>query len=291
MKKRIESMISKTAQWTCIARAVSHDEKNPLLRCEDSVASLFLPGYTRRINRIFAHLMCKLFSAKGSYAQVIARTKYIDALFHRLPEEIGQIAILGAGLDTRAIRFGVAMADRRFFELDAPATQQMKRTYLQKLGVKLPESLAFVPIDFDRSDIRDSTMDAGFRSDIPSLFLMEGLMMYLQPESVVRLMESIRNLAAKGSILVFDYLYASTLRGENDYRGKNRIILQSAKIGEKCYFGLEKGELPMFLERFGFRLIDESDSRTLEETYFRNANGRTVRRILGSHGPMVIAIQ
>ena len=128
-KKRIETATSKTAEWTCLPRAVSSFETNSCYRSDDFVAPLILPGFVRLL--ICIPLVRKFFPrvvpAKGMYEYVIVRTKYIDAVFrYALAQGFGQILILGAGFDTRALRFQHEAVKTRIFELDASIMQNAK---------------------------------------------------------------------------------------------------------------------------------------------------------------------
>jgi O-methyltransferase involved in polyketide biosynthesis len=73
----------------------------------------------------------------------------------------------------------------------------------------------FVPIDFDRESLRARLDASGFHKDQRSLFILEGLLMYLQPESVEATFRAIQDYGAKNSWVAFDYVHASVLRNEN----------------------------------------------------------------------------
>lgn len=76
---------------------------------------------------LFRTFYCRILAPAGIYEYVIARTKYIDAVFKRaLSEQFDQILLFGAGFDTRALRFQAAAQHTRIFELDASPTQQAK---------------------------------------------------------------------------------------------------------------------------------------------------------------------
>ena len=220
----------------------------------------------------------------GVYNYVVARTRYIDAVFRRaLAEQFGQILILGAGFDTRALRFQQESRDARIFELDVPATQSAKISQYQKRSLAVPANLSFIPIDFDRDSLPAKLSDAGFQRGQRSLFVMEGLLMYLQPESVDATYLTIREYGGEGSWVVFDYVYASVLRREKLYYGESEVMASVARAGEGWHFGIERGKLGEFLSAYGLKSIDEKDAQELERTYFKDASGRIVARVNGAH--------
>ena len=286
MKKRVETTTSRTAKWTCLCRAISSLEKNSHYRCDDRLALSLLPGFMRLLFRIpfTGRLFLTAVAAKGIYEYVIARTKYIDAVFRQsLSDRFSQILIFGAGFDTRALRFQDEARQTRIFELDAAATQDAKIGQYQKRHLNIPSDLVFVPIDFDKESLPLKLEQAGFKQDEKSLFILEGVLMYLQPQSVDQTFQTIKELTAVGSEVVFDYIYASVLRHENIYYGEKGMLETMTKAGEQWHFGIEKGEIIQFLSRYGFELHDHRDSRDLEEMYFKNPSGKTVGRVNGTH--------
>jgi methyltransferase (TIGR00027 family) len=289
MSKRIESGISKTAQWTLIARGVSYSEKNRFYKSDDKLASVFMPGFEQPSKKLQLKLMCKYFSGRGGYEQVIARTKYIDEIFKGMAEDIGQVLIMGAGFDTRAIRFAEKLKNKTVFELDSVHTQKAKTGWLAKIRFKLPENLKFIGMDFDVDLLNEKLDETGFQKNKKCLFLLEGLLPYLQTGTVEKIFDVIEDYSAPKSLVVFDYLYSSALNLENVHKGKNRLVELADKAGEKCHFGIDKGQLDDFLGRYGLKLLDESDSDKLEEKYFTDEKGKKRVHIRGSHGQMVTA--
>ena len=286
LKRRIETATSRTAEWTCLCRAISSLEKNRYYRNNDRLALSLLPGGIRLLLRIpfTGRLFLRIAAAQGIYEYVIARTQYIDAVFRQaLSNQFPQILIFGAGFDTRALRFQKEARQTRIFELDAPATQNAKIGQYRKRHLSIPPDLVFVPIDFDRDSLPQRLDRAGFKRDERSLIVLEGVLMYLLPQSVDQTFHTIQELTAPGSEVVFDYMHASVLRNENIYYGEKGMAESMAKTGEQWHFGIEKGEIGRFLSRYGFELHDHRDGRELEEMYFKDPSGRTVGRVNGTH--------
>jgi methyltransferase (TIGR00027 family) len=102
------------------------------------------------------------------------RATYFDRCVERYQR--AQVVLLGAGLDTRAVR--LAKEGVRFFEVDHPESQKLK---LGKLAaIDYPVACAtYVPCDFERSDFLTELCARGFREDIPALFIWEGVTVYL----------------------------------------------------------------------------------------------------------------
>src|SRR5262249_25572312 len=71
-----------------------------------------------------------------------------DTLASAVERGVAQYVVLGAGLDTFAYRNPHA-PQLRVFEVDYPATQAWKQRQLAQAGIAVPDSLIYVPIDFD----------------------------------------------------------------------------------------------------------------------------------------------
>jgi methyltransferase (TIGR00027 family) len=285
-RKRIESTTSRTAEWTCVSRAASSLENNPYYRSDDHIARLLLPDWLKLLIhfKLFRAFFTKILAPKGIYEYVIARTKYIDAAFKQaLLEQFDQILLFGAGFDTRALRFQAAADRTRKFELDVPLTQQAKIRQYQKRGLTIPPNVVFIAIDFDREILPAKLNESGFYKQKRSLFIMEGLLMYLQPQSVHAIFQTIQEYAGEGSRVVFDYVHASVLRNEFESLDESKIARKVFKAEEQWHFGMEKEEIKSFLPAYGLRLIDHRDARDLERTYFSDSEGNIVGSVNAAH--------
>lgn len=286
MKKRINTATSRTAQMTCLSRACSALEKNPFYRSDDFIAPMILPGglkpllHLSLVRKFFARMA----APKGIYEYVIARTKYIDAVFKdAVKASVDQILIFGAGFDTRALRFQESMKHTMVFELDVPVTQKAKMDQYQKRHLIVPLNLKFIAIDFDVESLQTKLDEAGFVKKKRSLFVLEGVLMYLQPESVDATFQTISAYAGKGSRMVFDYVNGSVLRGEGPHRGDREIVQTVSKAGEKWRFGIEDGQVVSFLSKYGLELKDHKNAEALEKAYFSDPAGHLIGRVNSTH--------
>jgi methyltransferase (TIGR00027 family) len=283
--KRIEATTSRTAEWTCMSRAASSLEEDSHYRSDDDIAALLVPSFVRVLLHLspIRVLFRRVAAPKGIYEYVIARTKYIDAAFKQaLADRFDQIVLLGAGFDTRALRFQSDLGEIKVYELDSPLTQRAKIDRLRQRGLFVPPNVAFVGIDFERESLTRKLNEIGLRDNERSLFILEGVLMYLQPESADATMRTIRAFAGKGSRLVFDYARSSVLRGENTTYGERGVTRSVARVNEEWRFGIEPSQLESFLSTYGFRLKDHEDSSNLEKLYFQDSAGQVVGRVNGT---------
>jgi len=291
-KRTIEHKASNTAGYTCFSRACASREPDERFRGPDDVAEVLLPLGAKFILNV--PFLRKLFMRKvappGIYEYVLARTKRLDETFiDALENHFRQIVLLGAGFDTRALRFISRNKGTKIFELDVPTTQQPKIDILGRKKVALPKELVFVPIDFNRQSLSDVLFAAGYEEAQKSLFLWEGVTMYLTPDAVDSTLDFIRNSASEGSIVAFDYIYASVLRRENKFYGEKEIFETVSRAGEGWTFGVEDGAIERFLSERGFKMISHHTPSDLEKTYL-TAGGTRFGRINGTHCVVIASV-
>lgn len=283
-KRRIDRKSSRTAGFTCMLRAASYLEKDVHYRSDDHIALRLLPFPVRFLVRQRLIHFKGSFSPKGIYEYVIARTKYVDTVLREEMEKgIDQIVILGAGFDSRAVRFDNINTKTTFFELDSVHTQTAKIRRFRKKGISFPDTTKYIPIDFNADSISDVLLQNGFSPDRRSIFLMEGLVMYLKNDAVRELFETVSALSSDGSGAVFDYIHASVLQRENRYYGEKEIYDRVNGVNESWQFGMEKGAVAGFVNGYGFRLVENLDSDELEKMFFTDTTGNRAGRINGTH--------
>ncbi|HTZ57836.1 MAG TPA: class I SAM-dependent methyltransferase [Acidobacteriaceae bacterium] len=127
-----------------------------------------------------------------------------DALSAAVERGIRQIVILGAGLDTFALRSPHGARRIRIYEVDHPATQAWKRERLAEAQLALPPGLIFVPVDFERDDLGKTLAAAGFQRNSPAFFSWLGVVPYLTQEAIVSTLGYIASI--QDSEVVFDYM-------------------------------------------------------------------------------------
>jgi methyltransferase (TIGR00027 family) len=121
-----------------------------------------------------------------------------------------QLVVLGAGLDARAWRMP-NLADVSAFELDHPDTQAFKREGIGDLR-PLAKEVRFCSIDFERQTTPDVLRAHAFDVGAPSVWIWEGVTMYLTSDAIEATLGAVAELAAPESRLAMTYLppeYAS----------------------------------------------------------------------------------
>jgi methyltransferase (TIGR00027 family) len=132
-------------------------------------------------------------------AHLAARTRFFDErVLEAIEGGTQQVVVVGAGYDDRALRFRAPGV--RFFEVDQGATQADKRARLGSIGAQT-DGLTLVQADLQRDDLAAALAAGGHDAGRPSLFLCEGLLVYLDEPTTVRVLASLATAAHAGSTL------------------------------------------------------------------------------------------
>ena len=195
---RIEN-VSGTAFVVAEFRAEENAEAAPLYR--DSVVGLFLTEETKRA----AERVAASFPPVKDLVKI--RTKYFDdALERQLFSQFRQVVILGAGLDTRAVRKrspGVT-----YFEIDDAATLNVKQACYEHHGFDV--NAKFIPGNYVVDGLIDLLEQNGFDCDLPSYFIWEGNTMYLPLDGTRQVLAELRSFVKRFRVS-FDYMAESVI--------------------------------------------------------------------------------
>lgn len=273
---------SRTAMYAGAHRYAANREADPRFRGPDYLAGLFLSPAARFLLSFDFVLGRVRRKNPGVYEYVCARTRYFDGLFKEaLTDDIPQIVFLGAGYDTRALRFAEAIQDTRIIELDAPAIQAQKKKILQKQGIKLPPQLSFAPIDFASQDLGQALAGAGYDKTRKTLFIWEGVIYYLPEEAVKKTLAFIRGNSGPGSYVAFDYFYKSAIEGTSDLYGAKQVTASAKRVGEPFLFGIPENGFQDFAEANGFQVWSHFTPAEMEQAYLRDDDGAFFGKMFG----------
>ena len=199
---------------------------------------------------------------------IAVRTRFPeDALERAVESGVGQLVVLGAGLDTYAYR--TRLADRlRMYEVDHPATQTWKRRRLAAIGIAAPATLTYAPVDFERETLDHGLVAAGFDPAKPSFFTWLGVVPYLTTAAVMATLACIGGLPG-GAEVVFDY---PNPPGPSDppelTAARAALAARVAAVGEALQSAFETDTLHDDLHALGFRTIEDLGPPAIRERCF-----------------------
>jgi methyltransferase (TIGR00027 family) len=193
-----------------------------------------------------------------------------DALSGAVERGIRQIVILGAGLDTFALRS--PHGERiRIYEVDHPATQAWKRRRLAEAQLALPPSLILVPVDFERDDLGEALVGAGFQQNSPAFFTWLGVVPYLTQEAIVSTLDYMASI--QNSEVVFDYMEPPQAFSEEMRELVMKRTEQLEKIGERWASRFEPSGMAAILRAHGFCDTEDIDFQEIRSRFGRAVQG------------------
>ena len=139
---------------------------------------------------------------------VAARTLHFDSIIARAVEHVDQFVLMGAGYDTRAYGY-LAASGVKVFEVDQAVVQAHKRSMISAARIRC-ENVTYVPVDFSADNLFSKLAASGFDVSRETLFLWEGVSLYLSAEQVAETLSLVKQSAESGSVLLAD-LYADRL--------------------------------------------------------------------------------
>jgi len=186
-----------------------------------------------------------------------------DALSRAVERGVRQMVILGAGLDTFALRN--PHSGLEIYEVDHPATQAGKRQRLAEAQIALPPWLVFVPIDFERDDVGEKLVAAGFQQNSPAFFTWLGVVPYLTKEAIGSTLSCISSIG--NSEVVFDYMQPPEAFSEELRQIEKARAEQLEKIGERSDSRFEPDGIAAILRSHGFCEIEDFDFQKITSRF------------------------
>lgn len=211
------------------------------------------------------------FTIPGILLHYIVRKRYLEDVAREcLANGIKQIVILGAGFDTLAWRLHREYSDVCFIELDHPTTQQDKEQVLHKHS-NIQPNLHFIPIDLAQTSSEGSLLSCPhYNRAARSLFIAEGLLMYLEPETVSSIFEFVAKHTGPNSCFAFTFLERHGNGKINFRRGSKTIDLWLKWRGEGFRWGIRRRELKQYAADKGLSLRAIAGEQTLRRLYLNN---------------------
>ena len=229
---------------------------------KETGSSIVLDALAMDTERAWTTLGTRSLFARG----VHVRTRHIDdVLAESLRAGATQVVILGAGLDSRAYRFGDALRGVRVFELDLPQTQNYKKARVRDVFGGLPAHVTYTPIDFGTQDLATVLKGAGYDRSKRTWFIWEGVTMYVPEPGIDATLRAVATTAAPGSRIVFDYFTESALRDRQSALAP--IAKNVAAVGEPLVFGMPGDHAAAFVSARGLSVVSDLSSAELAAKY------------------------
>lgn len=201
---------------------------------------------------------------------VVARSRYTEDELARFVAEGGsQYVVLGAGLDTFAYRNPYS-PELRVIEVDHSDTQAWKQDLLRASGIGVPESVTFVPVDFEKEKLQDVLGNVpAWRQKEPSFFSWLGVTPYLTNAAFTTTLAFIAMMPRR-SVVVFDYAVPPASLDAEERKRFEALIARAAGGSEEFRSFFEPQTLSKLLRELGFTHIEDLGQKELNRRYFHN---------------------
>ena len=193
----------------------------------------------------------------------ISRIKFTEERILRFAgDEQVQYVICGAGEDTFSFRNEHENID--IFEIDHPDTQRYKLDRIRELEWNIPKNVHFVPVDFEKEDMVEKLLSAGFDIRKKTFFSILGVSYYLSLPVFTETLSNIAELSIPDSVLVFDF----PLKGDNFPERVSRLEQITADMGEEMPGGFRYEDISRALYSLGFQIDTYLSPKQVDKAYF-----------------------
>jgi methyltransferase (TIGR00027 family) len=266
-----EDTPSLTAVYVAFARALATRDRELSRACSDPCAEVLLPRallplLARAEGSPTVRALLRTISL-GMTDHIALRTALIDsAIDHATGQPMGhaaeqvgahgieQVVLLGAGLDARAHRLP-SLGNAVVFEVDHPATQKLKRSKAHTLPQRARE-VRYAACDFERTHLEQALLSSGFDRDARSLWIWEGVTMYLPAAAVVDSLSTIGQLSAHDSVLVATYITPDLVVGGTRLGHLSTLLL--GLISEPIRFLRSAEDIAQLLADASFEVLSDA---------------------------------
>lgn len=220
----------------------------------DKVAFDLLPSLTRNIVR----WPLRLLFPRLHHQNVALRTKFLDKALleeegYRSKQEKVAVISLGAGFDTRSIRFlngmvkgDVTGAGMDFFELDLPEVIEQKRGLLERYSQRQPKHVLPSLVEANLNDLRSvanaleisvfqdegearTVLGGGYHKII---LMVEAVLMYMEREKVAPMLKMVIN-AAKCHAGSVSFIFSDRFPGIDNQLDKVVSFVNAVDIAKR----------------------------------------------------------
>jgi methyltransferase (TIGR00027 family) len=263
-----EAKPSRTAMRVAMRRAAHQLRDRPLV-LDDPIALRIIGSEAEEALRNAAHKERRIY-ARVARTIMAVRSRFAEDELARSPGRgVHQYVLLGAGLDTFAYRDPHPTGTLRVFEVDHPATQAWKQGKLAKADIRIPDSVTYAAVDFERQTLAEGLSAAGFDPSVPTFFTWLGVTMYLTAEAIDSTLDFVASMP-KGSGIVFDYGVPRRSLNIVERFFRRRVERKVAKVGEPFITYFDPQEIAEQMRRHGFRNILDLGRAELNARYFND---------------------
>jgi methyltransferase (TIGR00027 family) len=216
-------------------------------------------------------------------AGLAARVSWHDVQVTRaLDAGVEQIAVIGAGYDSRAWRF--ARNGVQFYELDHGTTQRDKMRRAPADGPK------YVEADLWTHSAAQALQDHGLDGSRPAMFILEGLTMYLSEDVMRRQLSDLAESNASGSRISLDFSAPPNAGPPQDRRRMSYQRLARIGSGEDLKLLVDRPQAAAIVEASGWVVTEATSMRGAAREFVGRDSGLPVDAV-NEHRSLVAGVR
>ena len=265
--------MSSTADFVAAMRAMHLLHHQPVIFNDPYALQLTSPALRRVCQkRFFRWFLGGKFiseSLRPITAQVVSRAKYAEEkLEEAVCSGISQYVIISAGLDSFCLRRPDFSAGLQIYEIDHPATQQIKRRRLMEIFDSSPEGVEFLAVDLEKQTIADALSASSFLEEERAFFSWLGSVPYLSEDAVFKVLRDLTDFAARGSEIVFDYSIPINQWAPEERQALVRILRILECRGEALKSFFEPDTFSDDISRLGYHIFENISPVEMNKKFF-----------------------
>ena len=225
-----------------------------MIRCVEWSGKPAGSWFERRMTLWKAGIM-QAVSIPGIYLHQMLRKRFIESIARSevLPS-VSQLVVFGAGFDTLSLRVSASHPGLTVIEVDHPATQAAKVEAVERFNMSTGRCL-FVESDLEKDGVTGGLERCpDYDPEVPTLFVAEGLTMYLSESRVRELLSYVAG-GSPDSRLLFTYMEETPV-GRWDFREQRSLATKwLAFRNERFTWGTTPEELRGLIAECGLEVV------------------------------------
>lgn len=214
----------------------------------------------------------------GGIYYIFIRTKYFDNSLEKWIKNNpnSQVVLLGAGFDTRPLRFDHLSDNIDYYEVDLKAMLEYKQNIISResLSNKSRKNINYVPTNFQTDSVFENLITQGFDKNKPTYFLCEGITFFLNENVIEKLFLNITKLTSDNVMVALDYAFSDYIDGDHNYYGAKETYKELQAINEPHVFGVNHEDIEGYFSKKGFYSLNNYTASMLDSKYIANKYGQ-----------------
>jgi methyltransferase (TIGR00027 family) len=189
-----------------------------------------------------------------------------DKLQLAVERGVRQAVLLGAGLDSLALRRPSLAQEITLVEVDHPESQRWKLARLEELQLSTP-GVIYVPVDFGCENLRQRLVESGIKLDQPTFFSWLGVTQYIDRTANDATLSFIASQPPESEV-VFTFIVKNDLLAAPDRAFSEAAANQSAARGEPWITYFDPTELEEHVADLGFTALERLTPQLAASRYY-----------------------